>query len=124
MVEGPESYNESFIRKFTIFFCLISQVPDYLTFRFRFFLPESTKEFRSGWFMQAFISASSIVLVIRSRKPFFRSSPSIFSTGTVLIVALALVLPLVFLQHLLVSSLASTGNFSSLSHSRTVPLCG
>ena len=34
-----------------------------------------TEQFRTGWFLESVISASLIVLVIRSRRPFFKSRP-------------------------------------------------
>ena len=57
-------------------FGLTSSVFDYLTFGvLLFLLPGMTEQFRTGWFVESVISASLIVLVIRSRKPFFRSKP-------------------------------------------------
>lgn len=96
MVEKPRRWNISFIRRFMIFFGLTSSVFDYLTFVvLLFLLPGSTEQFRTGWFMESVISASLIVLVIRSRKPFFRSRPGRYLLlATMLIVVLTLVFPL------------------------------
>jgi Mg2+-importing ATPase len=58
-------------------FGLVSSVFDFLTFGALLFILDATKEqFRTGWFLESIVSASLIVLVIRSRKPFFRSRPS------------------------------------------------
>lgn len=50
-------------------------------------------EFRTGWFTESVLSASVIVLVIRTRRPFWRSRPStrlVLATGLVWLVTLAL----------------------------------
>jgi Mg2+-importing ATPase len=42
----------------------------------------------TGWFMESVISASMIVFVIRTKKPFFKNIPGKYlSTGTLLIVS-------------------------------------
>lgn len=96
MVEAPHTWNIDFIRKFMITFGITSSVFDYLTFvTLLLLLPGMTEEFRTGWFVESVISASMIVLVIRSRKPFFKSRPGKYLlTTTLLIGALTLVLPL------------------------------
>jgi Mg2+-importing ATPase len=35
----------------------------------------TTEQFRTGWFLESVLSAALIVLVIRSRRPFFKSQP-------------------------------------------------
>jgi Mg2+-importing ATPase len=57
-------------------------------------LHASPVQFRTGWFLESVISASLIVLVIRSRKPFFRSRPGKpLMLATFLVVVTTLVLP-------------------------------
>ncbi len=52
-------------------------------------------QFRTGWFMESVVSASLIVLVIRSRRPFFKSKPGKYLLlATLLIVVLTLLLPI------------------------------
>jgi len=76
LIEKPHRWDIGFIRKFMIVFGITSSVFDYLTFGvLLLLLPGMTEQFRTGWFMESVISASTIVLVIRSRKPFFRSRP-------------------------------------------------
>ena len=76
MVENPRRWDIGFIRKFMLVFGFTSSIFDYLTFGVLFFLlPGMTEQFRTGWFVESVISASMIVLVIRSRKPFFKSRP-------------------------------------------------
>jgi len=57
-------------------------------------LDANETQFRTGWFFESVISASLIVLVIRSRKPFFRSKPGKYLLITTLsIVILTFILP-------------------------------
>ncbi|WP_269852078.1 HAD-IC family P-type ATPase [Methanosarcina horonobensis] len=96
MVERPHSWDIAFIRKFMVVFGITSSVFDYLTFgTLLFLLPGLTEEFRTGWFIESVISASMIVLVVRSRKPFFRSRPGKYLlTATLLIGVFTLSFPL------------------------------
>ncbi|MGB5216850.1 MAG: cation transporting ATPase C-terminal domain-containing protein, partial [Smithella sp.] len=74
---------------------LISSVFDYLTFAvLLFILQASPAQFRTGWFMESVISASIIVLVIRSRRPFFKSRPGKYLfVATIAIVTATLIFP-------------------------------
>ena len=76
-------------------FGLISSVFDYLTFGvLLFILHASPDQFRTGWFMESVISASIIVLVIRSRRPFYKSRPGKYLLiATMAVVAAALIFP-------------------------------
>jgi Mg2+-importing ATPase len=95
MTEKPRRWNVAFIRNFMITFGILSSVFDYLTFGvLLFILHANVAQFRTGWFLESVISASLIVLVIRSRRPFFRSKPSRqLLMATLLIVALTLIVP-------------------------------
>jgi Mg2+-importing ATPase len=68
---------------------------DYLTYGALLFVLRATPElFRTGWFMESVISASLIVLVICTRKPFFCSRPGrpLF-VATLIVAAATLILP-------------------------------
>lgn len=95
LVEKPIKMNISFISKFMFVFGLISSIFDYLTFGSLLYIFKASEiEFRTGWFMESVISAASIILVIRTRKPFFKSMPSNYlSVSVFLIVMLTLFLP-------------------------------
>jgi Mg2+-importing ATPase len=95
MVERPRRWNVSFIRDFMIVFGITSSVFDYLTFGVLLFvLQSSTDLFRTGWFVESVVSASLIVLVIRSRGPFFKSTPGKYLLMTTLvIVGVTLIFP-------------------------------
>jgi Mg2+-importing ATPase len=91
-VDKPRRWDIKFIRKFMITFGLLSSVFDYFTFGvLLFILHATTNQFRTGWFMESVISAAAIVLVVRSRKPFFKSRP-----GTYLLVATLLIIGVTF----------------------------
>ena len=95
MVEQPRRWNINFIRNFMVTFGILSSVFDYLTFGVLLFILHATTDlFRTGWFVESVISASLIVLVIRSRRPFFKSTPGKYLLiATLVIVGAALVLP-------------------------------
>ena len=70
-------------------FGLLSSVFDYLTFGVLLFVLHADKMlFRSGWFVESVVSASLVVLVIRSRRVFVRSRPSPYLLATTMAVVL------------------------------------
>jgi Mg2+-importing ATPase len=95
MVNYPRRWDIKAIRKFMITFGIVSSVFDYLTFGLLLLILHATQvQFRTGWFIESVISASMIVLVIRSRKPFFKSQPGKYLLiATLSIFAVTLVLP-------------------------------
>jgi len=95
MVDYPRRWDIKAIRKFMMTFGLMSSVFDYLTFGALLLVFHATQDqFRTGWFLESVCSASLIVLVIRSRKPFFRSRPSKYLfVATLSTVVLTLILP-------------------------------
>ena len=89
-MERPRRWSIDFIRKFMLVFGLLSSLFDYLTFgALLFLLHASVDQFRTGWFMESVVSASLVVLVIRTKRPFFRSAPSKYLLAVTLLVALA-----------------------------------
>jgi P-type Mg2+ transporter len=95
MVDHPRRWDIKAIRKFMFTFGLVSSVFDYLTFGVLLFILHATQDqFRTGWFLESVVSASLIVLVIRSRKPFFKSRPAKYLLmATLLTVIVTVVLP-------------------------------
>jgi Mg2+-importing ATPase len=102
VTEKPRRWNIKFIRNFMMTFGLLSSVFDYLTFGVLLLvLHASVGQFRTGWFVESVVSASLIVLVIRSRKPFFKSTPGKYLLGaTLLIVAFTFILPFTPFGHI------------------------
>ncbi len=95
MIDYPRRWDIKAIRKFMITFGIVSSIFDFLTFGLLLLILHATQiQFRTGWFLESVISASIIVLVIRSRKPFFRSQPGKYLLiATLLIFAITLILP-------------------------------
>jgi Mg2+-importing ATPase len=86
-----------------LIFGILSSVFDYLTFGvLLMILHATTDQFRTGWFIESVISASVIVLVIRTRRSFFRSKPGKYLLmATLLIVAVTILFPFTPLAGLL-----------------------
>jgi P-type Mg2+ transporter len=111
MVEQPRRWDIKFIRKFMLAFGLLSSVFDYLTFGcLLLFLHSTVDQFRTGWFIESVVSACLIVIIIRTRKPFFKSKPGKYLLlATMLIVVITLLLP--------ISPLAGLLEFQTLPYS-------
>lgn len=102
LVQAPRRWDIRSIRRFMIVFGIVSSVFDYLTFGVLFWLGASIGQFRTGWFIESIVSASLIVLVVRSRRPFFKSRPSkLLVLATAIIVAVTLVTPYLPFAHAL-----------------------
>jgi Mg2+-importing ATPase len=95
MIDYPRRWDIKAIRKFMITFGIVSSVFDYLTFGLLLLILQATQvQFRTGWFLESVVSASLIVLVIRSRKPFFKSRPGNYLlAATLLICVITIILP-------------------------------
>lgn len=96
LIDRPRRWDIAFIRKFMLTFGLVSSVFDYLTFgALLWILGASPEQFRTGWFIESVISASAIVLVIRTRRPFVSSTPGqALALATLAVAAFTLLLPL------------------------------
>ena len=94
-VEKPHRWDIRFIQRFMLVFGLLSSVFDYLTFGvLLFFMRAGEKVFQTGWFVESVVSATLIVLVVRTRLPFLKSLPGKYlMMATGLIVLLVIVLP-------------------------------
>jgi Mg2+-importing ATPase len=101
MIETPHRWDISFIKKFMLVFGLLSSVFDYATFGVLLLVLNANEvQFHTGWFIESVISASIIVLVIRTRRPFYKSRPSKYLfTATVLVGMVVLALPYTPLAH-------------------------
>jgi len=74
---------------------LQSSVFDFAIFGLLYYYFHATvKEFRTAWFIESLLTEILILLVIRTRRPFFKSKPSTYLLGASLFTFLvALVLP-------------------------------
>lgn len=103
MVERPRRWDIAFIRRFMLIFGPLSSIFDYLTFGALLLLPkliplpantDPQALFHTTWFVESVLSATLVVLVLRTRLPFFKSLPSHLMLITTLIVCVVtLVLP-------------------------------
>ncbi|MBX9257452.1 magnesium-translocating P-type ATPase [Desmonostoc muscorum CCALA 125] len=76
LVNKPRRMDIKFIRNFMIIFGLLSSVFDYLTFgALLLLLHAQPEQFRTGWFLESVISASLVVLIVRTRQSIFNSKP-------------------------------------------------
>jgi len=95
MIDIPRRWNIKAIRKFMITFGIVSSVFDYLTFGVLLLVLHANEiQFRTGWFVESVVSAALIVLVIRSRRPSYKSQPGKYLLiATLTIVAVTIILP-------------------------------
>jgi Mg2+-importing ATPase len=95
MIDYPRRWDIKAIRKFMITFGIVSSVFDFLTFGVLLLVLHATQvQFRTGWFLESVVSASLIVLVIRSRRPSFKSRPGKYLLMTTLsIVVVTVIVP-------------------------------
>ncbi|MBS0159743.1 MAG: cation transporting ATPase C-terminal domain-containing protein, partial [Nitrospira sp.] len=93
LIDRPRRWDIPFIRRFMLTFGFVSSLFDYLTFAVLLLVLHSTTgQFRTGWFVESVLSASLIVLVIRTRRPCASSRPSTGLLLSTLFVGLATVL--------------------------------
>jgi Mg2+-importing ATPase len=92
----PRRWDIGFIKRFMLFFGILSSVFDYLTFGvLLFYFHAAEKEFQTGWFIESVVSATLIVMVVRTRKTFITSRPGKYLLAATLFIAiLALCLPI------------------------------
>lgn len=76
-VSKPQRWNIKEIRRFMIVFGLVSSVFDLLTFGVLLYVFKAGEAtFQTSWFMISLLTELAVVLVLRTRKPAFRSRPS------------------------------------------------
>ena len=94
MVAVPRRWDVRYIRDFMVTFGLVSSVFDYLTFGLLLLLAVPAEVFRTGWFLESALTEIFVLLVIRTRRVFFRSRPSppLFAASLTL-AAVAVALP-------------------------------
>ena len=100
-ISKPRRWDIRFIKRFMLVFGILSSVFDYLTFGVLLLIFKAGEiEFHTGWFMESVVSASLIVLVVRTHNSFIKSTPGKYLfISTILIASLALVFPLLPFVH-------------------------
>jgi Mg2+-importing ATPase len=99
MLDEPKRWDIQFIRRFMVVFGLLSSVFDFATFGVLMLLLHNShltstayaQTFRTGWFVESVISASMVVLVIRTRRFFLKSRPSKYLFWTTIAIAVVVI---------------------------------
>ncbi|MHA4811682.1 magnesium-translocating P-type ATPase [Flavitalea flava] len=93
-IRKPRRWDIRFIQRFMLLFGLLSSIFDYLTFVVLLLVMKADeKVFQTGWFVESVISATLIVLVVRTRLPFLKSLPGKYlgmATGCIILFILVL----------------------------------
>lgn len=83
----PHRWDIRMIRNFMISFGLVSTVFDTITFVVLFYLAGKAPDmFRTGWFVESLLTELLIILVIRTYKPFYTSSPCRFVLIAIIVI--------------------------------------
>lgn len=94
LVAKPRRWDTVFIRDYMVLFGLVSSVFDFLTFGVLLWLFQAgPEEFRTGWFIESLLTELVIALVVRTRRPFYRSRPGnllLASSAAVIVIALTM----------------------------------
>jgi Mg2+-importing ATPase len=95
LVERPRRWDLRFIGRFMVVFGVLSSVFDFLTFGALLRLFDATPQlFRTGWFVESLLTELVIALVVRTRRPFFRSRPgTLLWASTAAIIAVTFAIP-------------------------------
>jgi Mg2+-importing ATPase len=94
-IEQSRRWDQRFIRRFMLLFGAISSVFDFLTFgTLLWVLKASESQFQTGWFIESLITELTIVMIVRTRRAFYRSKPGKWlAWATAVVVGVAFILP-------------------------------
>ena len=94
-VARPRRWNMESIGWFMVDFGVLSSVFDFLTFATLLVVFNATPEiFRTGWFVESLLTELAIALVVRTRRPFYRSRPgAVLLITTVILIAVTFWIP-------------------------------
>ena len=97
-IQKPHAWNIKNIRNFMLVFGLISSVFDIITFLvLRLGFNAGPELFRSGWFVESTFTELAVMLVLRTRKRFWRSAPGkALWVSSAVLGALVIVIPFTF----------------------------
>jgi Mg2+-importing ATPase len=93
LVERPRRWDIAFIGRYMVEFGILSSAFDFILFGVLLFVLHVTPAlFRTTWFVESLLTELVVALVMRTRRPFFRSRPGtllLWSTSTLIVIALA-----------------------------------
>jgi len=93
-IQSPQRWDLQFIKRFMIIFGLLSSLFDFMTFGLLIYVYHANEAFfQTGWFVESVVSACLIVLVVRTKLPFFKSLPGKYlaiATGLMIVFVIAM----------------------------------
>jgi len=91
----PRHWDIGYVRRFMVAFGLVSSLFDVVTFGFLLLVAGATERiFQTGWFLESLITELAIVMIVRTRKPFWKSRPSrLLAWLTLAVAVLAFAIP-------------------------------
>ncbi len=91
----PRHWDIGYVRRFMVTFGLVSSAFDFVTFGFLILVAGAGEQiFQTGWFVESLITQLAIVMIVRTRKPFWKSRPSGLLSGLALAMGvLAITIP-------------------------------
>lgn len=91
----PQRWDIREIRKFMVVFGLVSSLFDFLTFCILLLILKANEAtFQTSWFMISLLTELAVVLVLRTRRPCFKSKPSsMLICASVIMIITAFVIP-------------------------------
>lgn len=94
-LQKPQSWDIKFIRDFMFVFGFISSAFDYFTFAVLLLVFKVQQEvFQSSWFTISILTELFILMVMRTKKPFYKSKPApVMLYSTIIIGILTLIMP-------------------------------
>ncbi|MBK7857860.1 MAG: magnesium-translocating P-type ATPase [Archangiaceae bacterium] len=95
LVRAPQRWQLRFIGRFMLEFGLLSSAFDFATFGVLLYgFRAAPAEFRSGWFVESLLTELAVALVVRTRRPAFRSRPGrLLAWTSALLAVLAVAIP-------------------------------
>ena len=95
LIDRPQRWNMRFIGRFMVEFGAVSSVFDFLTFGALLLVFRAAPDlFRTAWFVESLLTELVIALVVRTRRPFFRSRPGrLLLWSTVAVMTLTFAVP-------------------------------
>jgi Mg2+-importing ATPase len=95
LVDHPRRWDIAFIGRFMLLFGLVSSAFDLVTFGvLRLGFAATPELFRTAWFVESLLTELVVALVVRTRRPFYRSRPGpVLLWTTALLVPVAVAIP-------------------------------
>jgi Mg2+-importing ATPase len=95
LIARPQRWNMVFIGRFMVEFGAVSSLFDFLTFAALLVVFRAGPElFRTGWFVESLLTELLVAIVVRTRRPFFRSRPgAVLLWTTIALIAVAVAIP-------------------------------